>query len=347
MKPFKIEYIWLDGSKPVQNIRSKTQIIYLSDRQESVELSDIPPSYFDGSCTGAEIESGFSELLLIPAHISPDPQRSDGIIALCEVFKADGTVPASNSRRRLNSLWSDSSIHQPTIGFDQQYLILKDGIPLNWKSSKINKSRSEYYCGVGADNCLGRDFAEDHLNLCLSAKIPITSLLAENSVAKWSFKIDHPNTGVVAAADNLIVARFLLQRLGEKYGYDISFDQNPFGSRYDQSLMVSRFSTKQMRDEKGIEYIRKYYNYISSSSVIKESSSFYNRAYDNGFLNNVELFSDFDFANNKILKIPFPVLISGRGYIEDRSPLADSDPYSVSCFLLDSLLKSEIKESSK
>jgi len=48
MAKYKLEYIWLDGKKPVPELRGKTQ---LKDFEKPPTLADLPLWGFDGSST--------------------------------------------------------------------------------------------------------------------------------------------------------------------------------------------------------------------------------------------------------------------------------------------------------
>src|SRR5256885_1398390 len=80
------EYIWIDGQKPTAKLRSKTKII------DSVKsLSDVPEWGYDGSST-EQATGHFSDLLLRPVKMVPDPLHRDGdVLVLCEVLNPDGT----------------------------------------------------------------------------------------------------------------------------------------------------------------------------------------------------------------------------------------------------------------
>ena len=93
----KLEYIWLDGYQPTQNMRSKT----LVKNNFSGELEDCPVWCFDGSST-LQAEGGDSDCLLQPVAIFPDPQRFNGFLIMCEVMNADGTPHASNGRATID-----------------------------------------------------------------------------------------------------------------------------------------------------------------------------------------------------------------------------------------------------
>ena len=59
MAQTKLEYIWLDGTKPIQSLRSKTKI----EKRFSGKLEDCPMWCFDGSST-EQAPGGSSDCLL-------------------------------------------------------------------------------------------------------------------------------------------------------------------------------------------------------------------------------------------------------------------------------------------
>ena len=113
MSKSKLEYIWLDGYKPTQSLRSKTKIL----TDFSGQLEDCPQWAFDGSST-QQAEGGSSDCLLQPCAIFPDPERLGGFLVMCEVLNADGTPHATNGRATIedddNDFW---------FGFEQEYFL--------------------------------------------------------------------------------------------------------------------------------------------------------------------------------------------------------------------------------
>ena len=87
MTKYKLEYIWLDGYKPVPNLRGKTQ---LKEFAEFPKLEQLPMWGFDGSST-MQAEGHNSDCMLKPVAIFPDGARKDGALVMCEVMNPDGT----------------------------------------------------------------------------------------------------------------------------------------------------------------------------------------------------------------------------------------------------------------
>ncbi len=99
----KLQYVWLDGTEPMQHLRCKTQIV----EDFSGKLEDCPMWSFDGSSTN-QASGGASDCLLKPVAIITDPVRKNGFIVMTEVMNADGTPPRhqwpGNHRRRRPGL---------------------------------------------------------------------------------------------------------------------------------------------------------------------------------------------------------------------------------------------------
>ena len=113
MSVSKLEYIWLDGYKPTQSLRSKTKI----EKDFSGSLEDCPMWSFDGSST-EQAPGGSSDCLLKPVFIAKDPQRKNAYLVMCEVLNPDSTPHESNGRATIedgdNDFW---------FGFEQEYFL--------------------------------------------------------------------------------------------------------------------------------------------------------------------------------------------------------------------------------
>ncbi|HQO32977.1 MAG TPA: glutamine synthetase beta-grasp domain-containing protein, partial [Chitinophagales bacterium] len=170
----KLEYIWLDGYKPTQSLRSKTRI----EHDFSGKLEDCPMWCFDGSST-EQAPGGSSDCLLKPVFICPDPARKFGYLVMCEVLSPDGTPHESNGRATIddddNDFW---------FGFEQEYFIwdLKKDKPIGWGDftpSGEPGPQGPYYCSVGAGKAVGRYIVEEHLDLCLEAGLNVEGINSE------------------------------------------------------------------------------------------------------------------------------------------------------------------------
>src|ERR1700716_2009759 len=94
MTKYKLEYIWLDGKKPVPELRGKT---LLKAFENPPTLADLPNGGLDGSST-MQAEGKSSDCVLKPVALYPDASRKDAYIVLSEVMHADGAPHPSNKR---------------------------------------------------------------------------------------------------------------------------------------------------------------------------------------------------------------------------------------------------------
>jgi glutamine synthetase len=140
MTKYKLEYIWLDGKKPVPELRGKT---LMKAFERPPVLADLPNWGFDGSST-MQAEGKSSDCVLKPVALYPDASRKDAFIVLSEVWHADGTPHSTNARATIENdpdLW---------IGFEQEYFLYKDGRPLGFPENGYPSTpQGPYYCGVG------------------------------------------------------------------------------------------------------------------------------------------------------------------------------------------------------
>ncbi len=145
----KLEYIWLDGYEPTQNMRSKTMV--RSDFGGT--LDECPMWMFDGSST-KQADGSASDCLLKPVNIFPDPQRVNGWLVMCEVLNPDETPHSSNGRATIddddNDFW---------FGFEQEYFIMdvETQLPLGFPVGGYPGPQGLYYCSVGGKNTHGLD----------------------------------------------------------------------------------------------------------------------------------------------------------------------------------------------
>ena len=108
MAKYKLEYIWLDGKKPIPELRGKTTI---KDFEKPPTLADLPLWGFDGSST-MQAEGKSSDCILKPVALYPDASRKSAYIVLSEVMHPDGTPHATNMRATAEDdpdLWLGSS----------------------------------------------------------------------------------------------------------------------------------------------------------------------------------------------------------------------------------------------
>ena len=234
----KLEYIWLDGYKP--SLRSKTMV----RKDFSGKLEDCPMWSFDGSST-MQAEGGASDCLLKPVAIIPDPDRSNGYLVMTEVLNADGTPHESNGRATI-----DDDDEDFWFGFEQEYFLWdpETNLPPGFPPGGYPPPQGPYYCSVGAKNAYARSMIDEHLDQCLEAGLNVEGINAEVAAGQWEFQVF--GKSAARAADETWLARYLLERVGEKYGLAIDWHPKPLGDTdWNGSGMHANFSNGAMREQ--------------------------------------------------------------------------------------------------
>jgi len=330
MPKYKLEYIWLDGYKPVPSIRAKTLV---KEFDSIPKLDQLPNWGFDGSST-MQAEGHNSDCVLKPVACYPDTSRLNGVIVLCEVLNADLTPHASNARATI--------LDDPDtwFGFEQEYFLYKDGLPLGFPGGGFPKEgQGRYYCGVGNDlmGIIAREIVEKHLDLCLDAGLNHEGINAEVAKGQWEFQIF--GKGSKKAADEMWVARYILLRVCEKYGVDVNFHCKPLGDTdWNGSGMHANFSTKYLRETGGKEYFEALMAAFGKHKL--EHIAVYGpdnhlRLTGKHETAAIDTFS-YGVANRGAsIRVPnsFPKA-DYKGYLEDRRPNSQGDPYQIASRIL-------------
>jgi glutamine synthetase len=316
----KLEYIWLDGYIPEPNIRSKTKI-YNSDTEPKLE--DLPIWNFDGSST-MQAEGKFSDCLLKPVKMIKDPQRKSAYLVLCEVLNPDMTPHPSNHRAMLKD---DSNMW---VGFEQEYFIYNGELPLGHKKG-LMKGQGEYYCGIGSDNVSGRNIVEHHLDVCLAAGLNVTGINAEVALGQWEFQV--MGKGTYESCDQLIICRYLLQRLAETYEVSINYHPKPLMGDWNGSGLHTNFSTKHMREVGGKDYFEMMFLALKKNHekhIENYGSNNKMRLTGKHETQSIDEFSWGVSDRGASIRVPQTTEQNNwKGYIEDRRPASNGNPYLI------------------
>jgi len=333
MAKYKLEYIWLDGHEPVPNLRGKTKI---EEFDVFPTLEELPVWGFDGSST-RQAEGSNSDCMLHPVAVFPDPARANGALVMCEVMLPDGTPHPSNSRATIPDdpdTW---------FGFEQEYFLYRDGVPLGFPREGFPAPQGEYYTGVGYRNVgeVAREIVDNHIDLCLEAGINLEGINAEVAKGQWEFQIF--GKGSKQAADEVWIARYLLLRLCERHRVDVNFHPKPLGVEHDWngSGMHTNFSTRHMRETGGEEYFE------SLMAAFDEHKDAHIDVYgpDNHMRltgqHETQAMDTFNYGladRGASIRIPHSFIRNGyRGYLEDRRPNSLGDPYRIAGRILQTI----------
>lgn len=320
MDYYRAEYIWIDGTQPTAKLRSKGKV---------VPVGQEPPIWaFDGSSTN-QAPGKASDCVLKPVFVCPDPIRGgNNKLVMCEVLLTDMTPHPTNTRAACAAAAKKYADFDTWFGIEQEYTFFQGARPLGWPDSGFPAPQGGYYCGVGSDEVFGRPVVEAHLDACLEAGLKIAGINAEVMPGQWEFQVGPINTPEVA--DHLWVARWLLYRIGEKFNVSATLDPKPVRGDWNGAGAHTNFSTKQMRGN--------YEACVAAAEALKTQHKLHIANY--GHRIEERLTGQHETASYRTFKygvsdrgasvrIPWQVALEKKGYIEDRRPNANCDPYVV------------------
>lgn len=334
------EYVWIDGTLPTQQLRSKTKVVHFTN---APTIEDFDDWSFDGSSTN-QATGDDSDCILKPVRFIDDPIRGEGnYLLLCEVFNPDGSPHASNSRIQLRKVLSAGAEKQdPWIGFEQEYTLFNHRNPLGWPENGFPAPQGPYYCGVGSGTVFGRKLADLHAKLCLQAGILFYGINAEVMPGQWEFQIGYRGIkgepgDVLLVSDHTWLARWLLIRLGEEYSVRVCFDNKPIKGDWNGAGLHTNFSTNLMRERetgrKAIENAMKSLEEKHADHIPFYGDKLAERLTGLHETSAMESFSYGVAHRGCSVRIPQPVHLKGYGYFEDRRPGANADPYLIAARL--------------
>ncbi|WP_026256946.1 glutamine synthetase [Actinopolymorpha alba] len=323
---YKAEYIWIDGTEPTARLRSKTKIL--------PDGADLPIWGFDGSSTN-QAEGRASDCVLKPVFSCPDPIRGgDNKLVMCEVLLTDMTPHPSNTRSALVPVAGKFGAQEPLFGIEQEYTFFQNDRPLGFPAGGFPAPQGFYYCGVGADEVFGREIVEAHLDACLAAGLSISGINAEVMPGQWEFQVGPLSP--LDVADQLWVARWLLYRVAEEYGIAATLDPKPVKGDWNGAGAHTNFSTKAMRES--------YEPIITACEALGEKAQEHIKGYGAEIehrltgLHETAPWSEFSYGvsnRGASVRIPWQAEVDKKGYLEDRRPNANCDPYTVTRLIVD------------
>ena len=323
---YRAEYIWIDGTEPTPLLRSKTKIL---------EDGDTPGIWgFDGSSTN-QAPGKNSDCVLRPVFECPDPIRGgDDKLVLCEVLLTDMTPHPTNTRAACAAAGEKYADQEPIFGIEQEYTFLKEGRPLGWPSGGFPGPQGPYYCGVGADEIWGRDIVEAHTTACMEAGLNISGTNAEVMMGQWEFQIGP--IGPPEVGDEMYIARWLLYRIAEDFDVAVTIDPKPMPGDWNGAGAHTNFSTRAMRE--GWDPI------ITACEALGTKSEEHITNYGAGVerrltgLHETAPWTEYSYGvsdRGASVRIPWQVGLDKKGYIEDRRPNSNCDPYTVTRLIVE------------
>ena len=325
----KAEYIWTDGTEPTARLRSKTKVL--------ADGKNLPIWGFDGSSTNQAPGSN-SDCVLRPVFSCPDPIRGgDNLLVMAEVLLPDMTPHVTNTRcvARARSRRSTRSTNRGSAS-SRSTRSSRTGARTASRASGFPAPQGFYYCGIGADEVYGRDIVEAHLDACITAGLSISGINAEVMPGQWEFQVGP--LGPLEVSDQLWMARWLLYRIAEDFGVAATLDPKPVKGDWNGAGAHTNFSTKEMRES--------YDPIITACEALgkkaREHVEHYGADIEHRLtgLHETAPWNEFSYGvsdRGASVRIPWQVEVDKKGYIEDRRPNANMDPYVVTRLITDTV----------
>eukprot|EP01084_Bolivina_argentea_P173588 300691_1 len=341
----QVEYIWIGGSG--MDIRAKTRTL-----PKIKSIKDIPCWNYDGSSTG-QADGSYSEIWLQPVKYIRDPFRGgDNLLCLCETLNAKDMTPTdTNNRVRAQKIFEEKSVQEeiPWYGIEQEYTLMThdNRTPLGWPNNGFPAPQGPYYCGIGANIAYGRHVAEAHYRACLYAGLTISGINAEVMPGQWEFQCG-PCTGI-DSGDQMWLARYILNRIAEDFEVNVSYEPKPVAGDWNGAGCHTNYSTKAMREDGGYKKIIEACEKLGK--VHKEHMEVYGRHNQQRLSGKHETahYKQFKYGvadRGASIRIPRQTEIDQKGYLEDRRPAANMDPYVVTAMIAKTTILDQAKSTS-
>ena len=257
---------------------------------------------------------------------------------MTEVRYPDGKVHESNKRAHLAAVAKDFAASEPWYGIEQEYTFFRGRNPLGWPEGGYPAPQGPFYCGVGADEVFGREIVEQHMDACLHAGLGISGVNTEVMPGQWEFQIGP--LGPLEVSDQLWIARWLLYRTAEDFGVNAMLHPKPVKGDWNRAGAHTNFSTKEMRADGGYAVIEEACKKLGQKH--HEHIAVYGAYNDQRLVGLYETCAIDEFRygvsdRGASIQIPLPTVKQGKGYLEDRRPAANIDPYEICTILLETI----------
>jgi glutamine synthetase len=267
----------------------------------------------------------------------PDPLRGgEHKLVMTEVLLTDMTPHPTNTRAACAEVADRHKSHDMWFGIEQEYTFFEGAKPLGWPDNGFPAPQGGYYCGVGADEVFGREIVEAHTEACLQAGIAISGTNGEVMPGQWEFQIGP--VGPTDVSDHLWLARWLLYRIAEDFGVSATLYPKPVKGDWNGAGAHTNFSTKEMRSD--YDYCIKAAEALSTKHELHIANYGYAIEERLTGLHETCSYKEFRYGvsdRGASVRIPWQVARDQKGYIEDRRPNANCDPYVVTRLITDTV----------
>jgi glutamine synthetase len=322
-----VEYIWINSNN---EIKTKIKVICLNYNNNKISLDNFPNWNYDVSRSMEKING--SEVILKPVAFYKSPFKIVNFIVLCDTWINNTTPSPFNHRVNTINILEKTKTYLPKIGFEQEFFLSRDNIPLSFIDNHPIKNT---YCSIGNNsvfikNISIRDIILKAFDNCLEAGLELIGYNLESKPSQFKFKILADG---INAADQLYMMRYIINRTLEDYNCYLDLRPNPIENYI--SKCATTFSTHDMRQPNGIKYIEEAITYLQKKHY--RHLLFYG---DNQLSHKLNPIFNYKNGNrNTCIRIPIDVRNNKCGFLEDRRPFSNIDPYIITTLLLSTICK--------
>ena len=303
---------------------------------------------------------------------TPNFEKIIYVLVLCETYTPDNKPLPNNHRQHAVELFRQKRDTHPWYGIEQEFYILKKQYTDKKMLHKFStycalgsyqaeyEPQGRYYCGIGGTVSFGRDCASEAYQMCIAAGVKVSGMNAEVGPGQWEIQVG-PCEGI-ESGDHVMMLRYILHRVSENYGYEIVLDPKPLTGDWNGSGCHTNFSTKQMREgngltedeaaiqkrkgedvtsKSGLDYIMMGIEKLSEKH--EEHMMIYGK--DNKErMTGLHETADYDTFTwgvadrSASIRIPRETEKHQKGYLEDRRPGSNMDPYLVTGKLYETIV---------
>jgi len=267
----------------------------------------------------------------------------------------DGEEPESepvgivgfNTRYWASHIAQEYADQKAWFGLEQEYVLTEKyhestldedfERPLQWEKLS-REGQGNYYCSVRYPHAQCNMIARKHLHLCLKAGVKIAGFNAEVLPNQWEFQVGPSD--LLRVGDDILMGRYILTRLAAEHGLGVSFHPKIVPGEWNGSGCHINYSTEAMRETggNGMKVIRQAIDNLEKDHP--NILQFYGqknhlRLTGKHETSSAEVFSWGVGTRDTSVRVPTLVEKAGGGYLEDRRPGSNIDPYFAMAALLD------------